>query len=162
MAVLKPAAILYRAQQMVAKMRPILDGLDADDQTEILTHAVQTLDARFQIVEPGEEEEGDDEDGDIRESLHAAFSKGAKAITAGDFKRSFKTIVEKGDPQGLRLLALFAGIDLTDTPKTQPGEGAQLLIIRPHPNELTIEQEADVVHQIAAAVSAPMLPPAPH
>ena len=68
-------------------------------------------------------------------------------ITAEKIERLIDNAVAKGDVQALRVLAQMAGMDLTDRPTQAVGEGAKVIIIRPHPMLLTPEEEANVREQ---------------
>lgn len=84
-----------------------------------------------------------------RDLLYDSMNQAQGKITAEKIERLIDNAVAKGDVQALRVMAQMAGIDLTDRPKQAVGEGAKVIIIRPHPMLLTLEEEASVQEQIA-------------
>jgi len=86
-----------------------------------------------------------------RDLLYEAVSQAQGKITPEKIERLIDNAVDKGDVQALRVMAQMAGMDLTDRPKQAVGDGAKLIIIRPHPMLLTPEEEASVQTQIVAA-----------
>jgi hypothetical protein len=89
--------------------------------------------------------------GSNRDLLYASMNQAQGKITAEKIERLIDNAVAKGDVQALRVMAQMAGMDLTDRPKQAVGEGAKVIVIRPHPMLLTPEEEAGVQEQIAAA-----------
>ncbi|MCW3097949.1 MAG: hypothetical protein JWL77_3567 [Chthonomonadaceae bacterium] len=89
--------------------------------------------------------------GSNRDLLYASMNQAQGKITAEKIERLIDNAVAKGDVQALRVMAQMAGMDLTDRPKQAVGEGAKVIIIRPHPMLLTLEEEAGVQEQIAAS-----------
>ena len=83
-----------------------------------------------------------------RDLLYDSMNQAQGKITAEKIERLIDNAVAKGDVQALRVMAQMAGIDLADRPKQTVGEGAKVIIIRPHPMLLTPEEEADVQEQI--------------
>jgi len=88
-----------------------------------------------------------------RDLLYDSMNQAQGKITAEKIERLIDNAVAKGDVQALRVMAQMAGMDLTDRPKQIVGEGAKVIILRPHPMLLTPEEEADVQEQIASHVS---------
>jgi len=88
-----------------------------------------------------------------RDLLYDSMNQAQGKITAEKIERLIDNAVAKGDVQALRVMAQMAGMDLTDRPKQIVGEGAKVIIIRPHPMLLTPEEEADVQEQMASHVS---------
>ena len=84
-----------------------------------------------------------------RDSLFEAVTKAQGKITAEEIEKGIRTGLLKGDPQAVRVMAQMAGIDLSDRPQTAAGEGAKVIIIRPHPLLLNAAEEADIQRQIA-------------
>jgi len=85
-----------------------------------------------------------------RDLLYDTIDQAQGKITAEKIERLIDNAVAKGDVQALRVMAQMAGMDLTDRPKQIVGEGAKVIIVRPHPMLLTPEEEADVQEQIAS------------
>ena len=79
-----------------------------------------------------------------RDLLAAAFESIKGTITADRLLELVDNAINKGDAQTLRVLAQLAGQDLTERKVTEDGPGAELIIIRPHPDELTEQGEARV------------------
>jgi len=88
-----------------------------------------------------------------RDLLYDSMNQAQGKITAEKIERLIDNAVAKGDVQALRVMAQMAGMDLTDRPKQIVGEGAKVIISRPHPMLLTPEEEADVQEQTASHVS---------
>lgn len=84
-----------------------------------------------------------------RDTLYDAMNQAQGKITAEKIERLIDKAVEKGDPNALRIMAQMAGMDLADRPKQAAGEGAKVVIIRPHPMLLTADEEASVQEQIS-------------
>ena len=82
-----------------------------------------------------------------RDLLYDSMTQAQGKITAEKIERLIDNAVAKGDVQALRVLAQMAGIDLTDRPQQTVGEGAKVIVIRPHPMLLTPEEEASVQAQ---------------
>jgi hypothetical protein len=82
-----------------------------------------------------------------RDLLYDSMTQAQGKITAEKIERLIDNAVAKGDVQALRVLAQMAGMDLTDRPQQAVGEGAKVIIIRPHPMLLTPEEEANVREQ---------------
>ena len=82
-----------------------------------------------------------------RDLLYDSMNKAQGRITAEKIEQLIDNAVAKGDVQALRVMAQMAGIDLTDRPKQAVGEGAKVIIIRPHPMLLSAEEEAEVREQ---------------
>ena len=85
-----------------------------------------------------------------RDLLYDSMNQAQGKITAEKIELLIDNAVAKGDVQALRVMAQMAGMDLTDRPKQMVGEGAKVIIIRPHPMLLTPEEEADVRAQIGS------------
>jgi hypothetical protein len=85
-----------------------------------------------------------------RDSLYNAFQRVKGKITAAKLEELVDNAVKKGDAQTLRVLAMLAGEDLTEKPNEAAGPGAQLIILRPHPDSLTPLQEGDIQTQLAS------------
>lgn len=88
-----------------------------------------------------------------QEQLHDAIDEVQGTVTAEKIERLIDNAVDRGDVQALRVLAQMAGIDLTDRPKQAVGEGAKVIVIRPHPMLLTEKEEASVQAQVASATA---------
>ena len=88
-----------------------------------------------------------------QEQLHDAINEVQGTVTAEKIERLIDNAVDRGDVQALRVLAQMAGIDLTDRPKQAVGEGAKVIVIRPHPMLLTEKEEASVQAQVASAAA---------
>ena len=86
-----------------------------------------------------------------RDLLYDSMNQAQGKITAEKIERLIDNAVAKGDVQALRVMAQMAGMDLADRPKQAVGEGAKVIIIRPHPMLLSPEEEADVQAQSAVA-----------
>ncbi len=84
-----------------------------------------------------------------RDLLYDSMNRAQGRITAEKIEQLIDNAVAKGDVQALRVMAQMAGMDLTDRPRQVVGEGAKVIIIRPHPMLLTAEEEASVQAQIA-------------
>lgn len=84
-----------------------------------------------------------------RDLLYDSMNQAQGKITAEKIERLIDNAVAKGDVQALRVMAQMAGMDLTDRPKQAVGEGAKVIVIRPHPMLLTPAEEASVQAQIA-------------
>jgi hypothetical protein len=159
---LKKGSILYRAQKLTEAIRKHLDALHPDDASAILLQSAQSIEPRLQMVDDvpdTAEEMFDDQPADARDSLHSAIQKAMKGLNEAQIKAAFQKGIEKGDPQMVRLWMLSAGIDLSERPAVAAGDGAEIIIIRPHPDELTPIQEANVLAQITALRERPALPP---
>ena len=85
-----------------------------------------------------------------RDSLHDAINRAQGKITPSHIEKLISTAIEKGDTRALETLSKMAGIDLSDRPAQAAGEGAKVIIIRPHPLLLNGAEEADIQRQIAA------------
>lgn len=83
-----------------------------------------------------------------RDYLHESINRAQGNISQAKIEKLIDNAVAKGDPQALRIMAQMAGIDLSDRPQQAAGEGAKVIIIRPHPLLLSEAQEADVQRQI--------------
>lgn len=83
-----------------------------------------------------------------RDTLYESMNAAQGKITAEKIETLIDNAVAKGDAQVLRVMAQMAGIDLTDRPQQATGEGAKVIIIRPHPKLLTPEEEAEVQRRI--------------
>jgi hypothetical protein len=161
---LKKNQVIYRAQKLTEAIRKHLDALHPDDQSAVLLQSAQSIEPRLQIVDDVPDTAMEifaDAPMDAREGLHSAIQKAMKGLSADKIQQAFDKAIDKGDPQMMRIWALMAGIDLSERPAQQSGEGAQIIIIRPHPKELTPIQEQSVLAQISAIKERPALPPAP-
>ncbi len=83
-----------------------------------------------------------------RDLLYDSMNQAQGKITAEKIERLIDNAVAKGDVQALRVMAQMAGMDLTDRPKQTVGEGAKVILIRPHPMLLSAVEEAEVQAQI--------------
>ena len=83
-----------------------------------------------------------------RDLLYDSMNTAQGRITAEKIEQLIDNAVAKGDVQALRVMAQMAGIDLTERPRQAVGEGARVIVIRPHPMLLTPEEEASVQAQI--------------
>ncbi len=72
---------------------------------------------------------------DNRDGLYHVFQQVQGKITAEKLEALIDNAVEKGDAQTLRVLALMAGVDLTERPQERSGEGVHVIIVKPHPRE---------------------------
>lgn len=86
--------------------------------------------------------------GSTRSDLYDAFNRAQGKITEEKIVKLIDNAVAKGDAQALRVMAQLGGMDLSDRPQAAAGEGAKVIIIRPHPLLLTEAQEANVQRQI--------------
>jgi len=84
-----------------------------------------------------------------RDTLYKAMNHAQGKITATEIENGIRAGLAKGDPQAVRVMAQMAGIDLSDRPQAAAGEGAKVIIIRPHPLLLNAAEEADIIRQIA-------------
>jgi hypothetical protein len=84
-----------------------------------------------------------------RDVVWDAINRAQGSITPAKIERLIDNAVSKGDAQALRVIAQMAGIDLSDRPAQAAGEGAKVIIIRPHPLLLIESEEADIQRQIA-------------
>ncbi len=82
-----------------------------------------------------------------RDLLYDSMNQAQGRITAEKIEQLIDNAVAKGDVQALRVMAQMAGMDLTDRPKQIVGEGAKVIIIRPHPMLLTPVEESSVQKQ---------------
>lgn len=76
--------------------------------------------------------------GNGRDELFNAFEAIKGQITPELLRQLIDNAVKKGDAQVLRVLAILAGCDLSERPTEQLGEGAKLIIIKPHSEEKEI------------------------
>jgi hypothetical protein len=83
-----------------------------------------------------------------KEALYNVFQQVKGTITAEKLTKLIDNAVERGDAQALRVLAMLAGEDLNERKLNEAGPGADVIIIRPHPKELTEAEEANVQKQI--------------
>ena len=72
---------------------------------------------------------------DHRDGLYHVFQQVQGKITAEKLEALIDNAVDKGDAQTLRVLALMAGVDLTERPHEASGEGARVIFVKPHPRE---------------------------
>jgi hypothetical protein len=82
-----------------------------------------------------------------RDLLYDSMNQAQGRITVEKIEQLIDNAVAKGDVQALRVMAQMAGMDLTDRPKQIVGEGAKVIIIRPHRMLLTPAEETSVQKQ---------------
>lgn len=87
-----------------------------------------------------------------REKLHANVHQALGKVSSEHILDAIKTGVEKGDAQMLRLVMQAAGIDLSEKPQAQDGEGVKVIFLDrlPDPDALPQENPDDGNRAIAA------------
>ncbi|HLK60112.1 MAG TPA: hypothetical protein VKU00_26360 [Chthonomonadaceae bacterium] len=89
-------------------------------------------------------------EGNKRDDLYRSMQAAIGRVQIADIDMAIQNAILKGDTQMMRLLAQMAGFDLSARPQQPAGPGAEIIVIRPHPQELDAATEAEVRRRIEA------------